>query len=552
MRRLTGLGLAVVVGMGLLMVALVVVVLIDRKPVPQIEPSLPQPLPVVSLPQSGAANKVEGEQQYCHETVSGLCFPWPNPFIGTCAGAINTAPCVVPTPTPTPAPQWKYFGRINEYPTHSSTPKTMTYIQGPTATARDDGSVAIVVNAGPCCAGPWEATFAAIYPGDASSPYWLPIYGGNNWGANPELQENEIGFMSLARLPWGWVLAGAKTNHATCADRIRLGVIELDNDFNITRPWRDWIPALSGARCTGKLGGNGWTSSILRVDGHWYVYLYDDTTSAKPDIYRVEILGADTFSYGDRTSGLTGETVGSRWLDDCAVSSAGRITCLTSTWPDSLPAGQVAFIQEVVSSDGINFSPSGRVWRDPDGLHLWDAGYLRTSTGARLEPVVIVGTTAPVKPMAADLGEWHLAWFADSLVNMPASWGTPITGQPPAPPEPPQNEPLHTYVFDTVEGVNYGRTQLTLHCGHLPCSVDIRFNNDRLSPQHIDLEPEGKWQVNSIFPFKVFAGAGPQWEFRAVVTGTHIRAWSGQVRCAQKIVDQCEFSVVTPRSAVKE
>src|SRR5687768_17437677 len=102
-------------------------------------------------------------------------------------------------------------------------PYPLNYIQGPDPILLENGDVAIMVNAGNCCSGPWEGVFSLIYPaaGRAATPRFSGIWASNNFGTEPARNEHEVGFPSAIFYQQKWRVAYTATfNVSRNRDRV--------------------------------------------------------------------------------------------------------------------------------------------------------------------------------------------------------------------------------------------------------------------------------------------------------------------------------------------
>lgn len=323
------------------------------------------------------------------------------------------------------APYSTSDGYIYGYPEIYQNKGPQNYFQHARATQLPDGSVVVTGNTGHCCFSAteaWEGAYALWYQGGGSWPWWIPIYGTNNFGRE-WMGQHELGFVDVAYMEDRWIVAGICTMASSwgLSNRAQVCVLEMRSITSgvVDVPWNPWFCSSAGCqpfpdRPSGACIGAGFGLSMLRHNGRWFVYYSDDCADV-PGYYRREIVGPSDIVLGPP------ELV--RWIEPAAqvgafaVGRDGYVFALSDR-PD-----RKGFV-EWRSGDGVWFAKTGREWQGGGAGALWDASYMKTPYGAIVEPRVILASED-------DLGDlwrfdppnrWRVRWIADSPAGLPPGW----------------------------------------------------------------------------------------------------------------------------------
>jgi|GEM_PF-4365324 len=385
-----------------------------------------------------------------------LCLPllaadcpsgWQGP-VDECDGSPPPTPTPTPTPSPTPPPTptpavilpvpnvgseaaaGSYDvlgGEINGYPEILGNYGPQNYIQAPTAYLLDDGTAVVLGNTGHCCYSAqqaWEGVFALVWPPGGGSPYWMPVYGTNNYGRTWR-GEHEMGFVTAGYMEGRWVIVGIGTLASSwgLSNRAQLWVLEMQDLTSgvITSPWR--LLQCSSGGCdpfphptTGQCIGTGFGASLLRFRSRWYLYASDDCSGSWRGFVRYEIVNPADLTLGPRERIYFDGAVGG--VGEFALGRDGRVYAMSDT------AARDA-LDEWASADGIFFTRTGLRWAigDRPGA-LWDGSWLKTPSGSIVEPRVWFASVSPVDDLwqFAPANPWSILWWADSAAGLPYGW----------------------------------------------------------------------------------------------------------------------------------
>ena len=334
----------------------------------------------------------------------------------------------------------------------NGTQLAVNYIQGPDPILLPNGDVAILVNAGKCCDGPWEGIFSLIYPaaGRPAAPRFSGLWASNNWNTEPR-NEHEVGYPSAIFYGNQWRIAYTATfGPSHWVNRDRLGRLDTDNltyralTSQVTNQWI--LPTKSNCRplntCPAQEGlqeGSGVLGTfVLHPNNDLYVYHPDGNSGCQSRWLRHKInpdMSVANLS-GNGCITLNGRFAAPTWLSDIGRGADGKLYMLTN-------ADNYWSIEEWVSEGdattiGLVWNRTGRQWNRPAypspnpnnfSYLVWDAGYLKDRKRQIVEPKVVVSQISSGKdPTPQDifnsaLGRWYLHYWADANAVLPPSFG---------------------------------------------------------------------------------------------------------------------------------
>lgn len=319
----------------------------------------------------------------------------------------------------------------------------LNYLQGADPILLQNGDVAVMVNAGRCCTGPWEGIFSLIYPaaGRAATPRFSGIWATDDWATDTSRGEAEVGYPSAILYGGKWRVAYTATFRPwTMPNRDRLARLDLDNltyravPSQVTNKWIK--PIDPNCQQLGVCTGNGsgvLGTFVLHPGGELYVYHPDGNYPACASgwvRHRINSNMTVANPAGDGCLSFGGQAP-QTWLSDIARGADGKLYMLMNS-PD------FRAIEEWVSTGtastiGLDWAKTGRRWLRPtnpppgEEYVVWDAGYLKDQNRQIVEPKVVVSSISSGKTwdemMDVQLGKWYLHYWADPGAPLPPLFG---------------------------------------------------------------------------------------------------------------------------------
>jgi hypothetical protein len=342
---------------------------------------------------------------------------------------------------------------------------TVNYIQGfDPILLSPGGDVAILVNAGQCCDGNWEALFSLMYPRNpSSSPQFYPIWGTSNWGNEPARNEHEAGFPSGIFANGSWHVAYTATfwqppqcpdpNDPLCTskdyDRVgRVDIGSLTTQATTDEVDNMWILPVDPAcqplgSCPG-VGSGLLGTYVHHPNGQLFVY-HSDGNAGCPSGWIRHHIGEDMSVFnppGDGCLTFAG-TVVPPTIWDMGGGNDGALYMLTSR------PSNITNIDEWVStgpadSIGLFWQLTGRTWVAPPGpvpgfpgevYSVWDGSYMKDPSRQIVEPRVVVGQVSHGSTfdqiVDASRGYWYAYYWADAGADLPVTFGSSNLIAPP-------------------------------------------------------------------------------------------------------------------------
>jgi hypothetical protein len=283
------------------------------------------------------------------------------------------------------------------------------YLQGPSAMAMPDGSIAVVMDWGYCCLSPDDPR-----GGERIGILRFPVSGAPKYVEHLNTQNmrnvdglgndaHEAAYPTVLRVGNDWWVAYSSTLWPIEGEKIGVGLAKFND---LAEP-----PTLVRHRSWLLSERHAWSPTLVWIGGRLYLYTNDVTKPIsnqviRQQVYSEEELGAEELvvlpGLGQFVYGLT----------DIAVRSDGVIVGLTG----QDYRGESIGLWE--SDDGLHFEKVGSFSRP--GYSVFDGGFLRHPDGRLVEPMVVFGNaTSP--GMDAPTGSWKLAWWAEPGAALPKS-----------------------------------------------------------------------------------------------------------------------------------
>ena len=324
---------------------------------------------------------------------------------------------------------------------------TVNYIQGPDPILDANGDINILVDAGHCCVGEWEAIFNLRYPAaqPLATPRFHPIWATNDWGTKPFRDEHEAAFPSAVYRQGKWRVVYTSTFFpARNPNRERAARLDLDDLVSratTSQVDNSWIepqaPCQNLFSCT-EPGTGPLATTVIQPNGKFFVYHPDKNNAACPSGWMRHKINPDMTLANPAGNGcltFEGEPELPAPLDpisDIALGADNKLYMITRV------PYEVVEMEEWVSPPpgaGRHWTRTGRKWFAPPHprrsqgwvYSIWDGAYLKDSNRRIVEPRVVVSQISEGRTFEeignAALGKFQLYYWADAGASLPPNFG---------------------------------------------------------------------------------------------------------------------------------